>query len=252
MQTPGSTCSFLRYRNNMLLLLHAVWTGLLFAAARVSATATETVVGVAGGDVTLPCRCRAAQQVGVEVCWGRGEPSIFSCHNAVISGTGNHVTYRRSKRYSMSSSSSLSISSSRPADAGFYHCRVHLPGLFNDQVSIVHLLIIRPPPLISQHPTDKDEENSGAGHTTKSDFMVPTGSDVTDGNNPDVVVALVQSQVQQENSLHFFIGNTLRFSFFIFIPLLVSALFYRVWRSNLRFPTNTRPDQPEDEDDDSV
>ncbi|RVE63365.1 hypothetical protein OJAV_G00135530 [Oryzias javanicus] len=215
--------------------------------------ATETVVGVAGGDVTLPCRHGAAKQGGVEVCWGRGEPSLFTCHNAVISGTGNHVTYRRSNRFSLSSSSSLSISSSRPADTGFYHCRVQLPGLFNDQVSIVHLLIIRPPALISQHTTNENEKNADPADTMTSDLMVTTGSDVTDSNDPELGVARVQSQVQQhENSLQFFIGITLRFSSIIFIPLLISALFYRVWRSNPRFQTDTRPDQSEDEDDDSV
>lgn len=44
-------------------------------------------------------------------------------------------------RYS-SSSSSLTIINSRPSDSGFYHCRVQLPGLFNDQTSTVHLIII--------------------------------------------------------------------------------------------------------------
>ncbi|KAF6729389.1 Hepatitis A virus cellular receptor 1 [Oryzias melastigma] len=238
----------------MLLLLLAVWVGLLSAAAaRVSAMATETVVGVAGRDVTLPCRCGAAEQGDVEVCWGRGEPSLFTCHNAVISGTGNHVTYRRSNRFSMSSSSSLSISSSRPADTGFYHCRVQLPGLFNDQLSIVHLLIVRPPASISQPTTHENERNSDAALTAMNDLMVTTGGDVTDSNNPQLLVARVQSQVQQrEISLQFFIGVTLRFSSVIFIPLLVSALFYRVWRSNPRFQTDTRPDESEDEDDDSV
>uniref|UniRef100_A0A4W6D2P9 Ig-like domain-containing protein n=1 Tax=Lates calcarifer TaxID=8187 RepID=A0A4W6D2P9_LATCA len=110
----------------------------------------HTVVGVAGRRVALPCRTEAANQRGVEVCWGRGEPSLFTCHNTVINVNGDHITYRKSYRYSVSSSSSLIISMSRPSDSGFYHCRVQLPGLFNDQTSTVHLIIIRtfrPPPL---------------------------------------------------------------------------------------------------------
>ena len=45
-------------------------------------------------------------------------------------------------RYSLSSSSSLFIFDSQLSDTGFYHCRVQLPGLFNDQTSTVHLIII--------------------------------------------------------------------------------------------------------------
>lgn len=46
-------------------------------------------------------------------------------------------------RYSVSaSSSSLSIFHSRPSDSGFYHCRVQVPGLFNDQTFTVHLIIL--------------------------------------------------------------------------------------------------------------
>lgn len=68
------------------------------APARVSAVTTETVVGVAGRKVMLPCRSEAVNQKGVEVCWGRGEPSLFTCHNAVIYTAGGQVTYRKSYR----------------------------------------------------------------------------------------------------------------------------------------------------------
>lgn len=65
----------------------------------VSAVATETVVGVAGQVVKLPCRLEEARQSGVEVCWGRGQPSLFTCHNTLINGAGGQVTYRQSDRY---------------------------------------------------------------------------------------------------------------------------------------------------------
>lgn len=63
-----------------------------------SAVTTETVVGVAGRRVMLPCRLDVEPQKGVEVCWGRGQPSLFNCHNAVINTKGDQVTYRRSYR----------------------------------------------------------------------------------------------------------------------------------------------------------
>ncbi|XP_029304654.1 hepatitis A virus cellular receptor 1-like [Cottoperca gobio] len=78
-----------------MLLLHGfTCVCVLTAAVDVSAAAvtTETVVGVAGRRVTLPCR------LGMEVCWGRGEPSLFTCHNTVIDSAGVYVIYRKSYR----------------------------------------------------------------------------------------------------------------------------------------------------------
>lgn len=65
----------------------------------VAAVTMETVVGVAGRKVMLPCRVEEAGQGGVEVCWGRGEPSLFTCHSAVLQTAGDQVSYRRSYRY---------------------------------------------------------------------------------------------------------------------------------------------------------
>lgn len=65
-----------------------------------AAAVAAVMVGVAGRTVTLPCRLEAANQRGVEVCWGRGQPSLFTCHNAVINSAGDQVSYRRSDRYS--------------------------------------------------------------------------------------------------------------------------------------------------------
>ncbi|KAM9348485.1 uncharacterized protein ABDE67_010520 [Symphorus nematophorus] len=194
----------------------------LSAPACVSAVTTETVVGVAGRKVRLPCRSEAVSQKGVEVCWGRGEPSLFTCHNMVINAAAERVTYRSSYRYSVSSSSSLSIFNSRPSDAGFYHCRVQLPGLFNDQTSTVHLIII----------------------TRMSTFIFTlifliivitlnhssTGREVTEQTGSDVtgpMVALVQSSVQQQVvGLQSFVGNTLRISFIVFVPALLLTAAY--------------------------
>ncbi|XP_051250822.1 T-cell immunoglobulin and mucin domain-containing protein 4-like [Dicentrarchus labrax] len=249
----------------MLSLFLRAFTSFCFlsAPARVSAVTTETVVGVAGRIVTLPCLSEAVSQKGVEVCWGRGEPSLFTCHNTVINGAGEQITYRKSYRYSVSSSSSLSILSSRPSDSGFYHCRVQVPGLFNDQTSTVHLIIINPRSVVSD---GREAENLNAPQTTtateyrtgrqgfiRRDVTEQTGSDVTGDNTTGPMVAQVQSSVnkqQQVNSLQIFIGNTLRVSFIIFIPALLLTAAHRVWRSNQRPETESdrRLNQSEEED----
>uniref|UniRef100_UPI0037E8E2DC hepatitis A virus cellular receptor 1 homolog isoform X1 n=1 Tax=Semicossyphus pulcher TaxID=241346 RepID=UPI0037E8E2DC len=236
------------------LLLHTlISVCILTVPAHVSAVTTETVVGVAGRRVTLPCRVEVVSQGGVEVCWGRGEPSLFTCHNAVINTAGDQTTYRKSYRYSSSSSSSLSILNSRLSDSGFYHCRAQLPGPFNDQTSTVHLIIIKPHSVVSEPSHREDAGNLNTPQTpavfTSTDVTEQTGSDVTGDNTTGPMVALVQSSVQQlVHSLQIYIGNTVRVSFIIFIPALLLTAAHRVWRANQRAET----DQSEEEADSSV
>ncbi|XP_041808953.1 hepatitis A virus cellular receptor 1-like isoform X2 [Chelmon rostratus] len=247
----------------MLPLLLHTFTSVCFltAPARVSAVTTETVVGVAGRKVMLPCRSEAVNQKGVEVCWGRGEPSLFTCHNAVIYTAGGQVTYRKSYRYSAPSSSSLSIFNSRPSDSGFYHCRVQLSGLFNDQTSTVHLIIITPRSVASDSSATetselsdhRDAENLNAPHTTtgflRGGVTKQRGSDVTGESATEPMVARAQASVQQQvDRLQSFIGNTVRGSFIIFIPALLLTAAYRVWRTNQSPETDRRLDQSEEED----
>ncbi|CAL8266590.1 unnamed protein product [Merluccius merluccius] len=91
----------------------------------------ETVIGMAGRGVTLPCSSEASHGA---VCWGRGKPSLFNCHNTLLVTNGVQVTYRASYRYRLLSDAgrdvSLTIYNTRQADSGFYHCRVqHLSRL---------------------------------------------------------------------------------------------------------------------------
>ncbi|XP_058482862.1 hepatitis A virus cellular receptor 1 homolog isoform X3 [Solea solea] len=239
------------------LLVHTfVCVCVLTVPAHVSTHTTETVVGVAGRKVTLPCRAEAEKQRDVEVCWGRGEPSVFTCHNTVIYATGDKISYRRSYRYSLSSSSSLSIALTRPSDSGFYHCRVQLPGLFNDQTTSVHLIVASYPSVLPDS-EDRTFTDAGAatgvqrgqtGDTTGGVTAADTGSDVTATTQP--MTALVQSvqQKQQVNGPQMFIGNTLRLSFIIFIPVLLLTAAYRVWGCGQRAKTDRRLNQSEDED----
>uniref|UniRef100_A0A3P9HGZ6 Ig-like domain-containing protein n=1 Tax=Oryzias latipes TaxID=8090 RepID=A0A3P9HGZ6_ORYLA len=218
----------------------------------------KNVTGQTGQNITLPCKYDIKINGPTYVCWGRGPLPLVDCSNQLLATDGHKVIKesRASSRYQLQGrldegDVSLTIMNVTEEDAGLYGCRVEIFGQFNDEKHHVHLTVNRAPRLTSTPSSGTTSSSSDIHQTTAAtptsgDFMVPTESDVTDGNNTDLVV----TPVQQENSLHFFIG--FRFSFIIFIPLLVSALFYRVWRSNLRFPTNTRPDQPEDEDDDSV
>ncbi|XP_041657755.1 hepatitis A virus cellular receptor 1-like isoform X2 [Cheilinus undulatus] len=242
------------------LLLHSLTVCFFTVPITVAGVAMETVVGVAGRRVTLPCRIGSASQPGVEVCWGLGAPSLFTCHNTVINRAGDQTTYRKSSRYSSSSlSSSLSILNSRLSDSGFYHCRVQLPGLFNDQTSSVYLIIIKPHSTVSEPSAREDSGNLNTPLTTAgfyiADLTQQTGSDVTADSTTGPVVALVQSSDQQENAvsrLQNFIMNTLRASFIVFVPALMLTATYRFWRANQRAENGWKMNQSEEEEDSSV
>ncbi|XP_005949990.1 hepatitis A virus cellular receptor 2 homolog isoform X2 [Maylandia zebra] len=212
----------------------------------------ETVVGHVGTKVMLPCRTGAGKQGGVEVCWGRGKPSLFTCHNAVINSAAARITYRKSQRYSVSaSSSSLSIFHSQPSDSGFYHCRVQVPGLFNDQTFTVHLIILSSPRSVAvTENTELSDGDLNAPHTTTGHIAQEAGSDITGDDTTQPVVALVQSAEQQVNVLQTFVGNTVRASSLVFIPALLLTAAYRVWRSKQE--AKRRPDQSEKEEESSA
>ncbi|XP_071390851.1 hepatitis A virus cellular receptor 1 homolog [Centroberyx affinis] len=240
----------------MLPLLLHTFTFICLLTACASAY-METVVGVAGAAVTLPCRSAAVQQGGVEVCWGRGEPTLFSCHNTLISADRAQVQ-TTSHRYSLSSSLSsgdvsLSIHKSRQSDSGFYHCRIQLPGLFNDQTFTVHLIIINVPAVASDPPPDNIQPSmlSPEAHVrprtphtpvsfTGRDATVERGSDITGDHTTGPIVAQVKiskdqvSPQQQLNRLESFVGNSVRLAFIVFIPALLLVAGYRVWSSKRR------------------
>ncbi|KAM9782052.1 hepatitis A virus cellular receptor 1 homolog [Syngnathus typhle] len=213
---------------NMLLLLRL---SVITYVAAVWAGPAETVLGVAGRRVALPCRVATAKPGDVHVCWGRGQPAVFSCHNMLLNAAGARVTYKTSYRYSLSSTPSgppaLSIYNVRSSDSGLYHCRVQLPGLFNDKTFSVFLIVLK--------------GNLNAPPTTQGGTLeAGTGSDVTqilwDSTVDDTTgpaVARVQAPVRRHdgNNLPMFLGNTLRMAFIVFIPAVILTAAYRMRRS---------------------
>ncbi|XP_051903168.1 hepatitis A virus cellular receptor 1-like [Hippocampus zosterae] len=236
------------------LLLLQLYVVACVAGVAVWAGPAETVVGVAGRRVSLPCRVAAAKRKGVHVCWGRGEPAFFSCHNVLVNAVGERLMYKSSYRYSVSSAPSkepqLSIFNVRPSDSGLYHCRVQLPGPFNDKTFSVLLIVIPRGGNLNTPLTIK-------GGSTE----VVTGSDVTqsvqlwEGSVDDTtgpVVARVQKHVRRQDghNLRMFLGNTLRMAFIVFIPAVILTAAYRIRKSNQRAVTGSSGRESEEAEDD--
>ncbi|CAL8363725.1 unnamed protein product [Lota lota] len=201
--------------------------------------ATETVVGVAGRRVTLPCSSEAVSKGGV--CWGRGKPSLFTCHNTLLVTNGVQVTHSASYRYRLPSDAStgdvsLFIYNTRQADSGFYHCRVQVPGLFNDQIYTVHLIVTEGKIHygFARHKAILYNQTKKPCSTLYS--TEESGSGEAWDNIVDPVVALVKTSQSdfQLSSPWSFIGNTLRMAVIIFIPALLLTISYRLMRSQQR------------------
>uniref|UniRef100_A0AAY4ANT8 Ig-like domain-containing protein n=1 Tax=Denticeps clupeoides TaxID=299321 RepID=A0AAY4ANT8_9TELE len=108
----------------------------------------QTIVGVAGRPVTLPCFYDVGTHGVLPFCWGREEVTLLGCENTIVSADGTVVNFKLSRRYWLlsrlhSGNVSLTINNVQERDAGFYKCRVEIPGLFNDQVETVHLIVIK-------------------------------------------------------------------------------------------------------------
>ncbi|CAK6984900.1 T-cell immunoglobulin and mucin domain-containing protein 4-like, partial [Scomber scombrus] len=145
-----------------------------------SGSSSRKVVGRAGEDVTLPCRYNIKSNGRAPVCWGRGSVSTSGCNNQIISTDGYKVITRASSRYQLlgrleDGNVSLTILNTTKEDAGWYGCRVDIPGWFSDEIHYIDLTIEKAPA------------------TTTAATTTETGSDVTaDNETTESTVTLVQ------------------------------------------------------------
>ncbi|KAI1902997.1 hypothetical protein AGOR_G00022640 [Albula goreensis] len=140
----------------------------LFQLLAVSEGSEKTVSGFVGKDVILPCRYDASYHGQLAICWGRGEIPSRGCNNEILSSDGTQVTGRTSQRYQLGSGLtegdvSLTILNAQESDAGTYGCRVHIPGMFNDEKNTVKLTLIKSPVT-----TKAPESTSSTAHQAAS------------------------------------------------------------------------------------
>ncbi|XP_041800383.1 hepatitis A virus cellular receptor 1 homolog [Chelmon rostratus] len=108
------------------------------------------VIGLFGGNVTLPCGYDTQTHGVLSLCWGRGKVPRSKCSNTVLSSEDGAVVFRQSPRYQLlgkvtDGDVSLTILNTQQADAGVYGCRVEIPGWFNDHKVNIHLILEEAP-----------------------------------------------------------------------------------------------------------
>ncbi|XP_036604473.1 hepatitis A virus cellular receptor 2 homolog isoform X3 [Trichosurus vulpecula] len=105
----------------------------------------QTVRGIVGQSVTLPCTYSVKDGV-TSMCWGRGWCPLNGCSNEILWTDGHKMTFQHSNRYHLKEDLSkgivsLTIANLTEADAGMYCCRVEIAGWFNDQKVTVKLKV---------------------------------------------------------------------------------------------------------------
>ncbi|ROL48035.1 T-cell immunoglobulin and mucin domain-containing protein 4 [Anabarilius grahami] len=110
-----------------------------------------------GESVTLPCEYDSKYHGKCQICWMRGDIPKMGCGDDIIGTDGDKVVRRKSTKYQMvgeirHGDVSLTIFNIGKTDSGKYGCRIHVPGLFNDEMYYVHLIV--------EDETNKSQENS--------------------------------------------------------------------------------------------
>ncbi|XP_060054034.1 hepatitis A virus cellular receptor 1 isoform X2 [Erinaceus europaeus] len=122
-------------RTHVIMHLQAAITGLILLVTD-TVISQQTIRGVVGQTVTLPCSYSTAKGV-TTMCWGRGSCPSSKCSSELIWTDGSRVTFWKDVRYNLKGNIlegnvSLTIEKAVQTDSGQYCCRVEHSGWFND------------------------------------------------------------------------------------------------------------------------
>ncbi|XP_077122664.1 polymeric immunoglobulin receptor-like [Ranitomeya variabilis] len=112
---------------------------------RVEIRDADHLSGFFGDTITLPCKYNATDGTS-PMCWGKGTCPTFKCTDTVVSTDGDYVSFAESGKYVLkgkleTGDVSLTIKRVTKEDEGMYCCRVEVPGLFNDNMKEIRLVV---------------------------------------------------------------------------------------------------------------
>uniref|UniRef100_A0A9J8DN42 Hepatitis A virus cellular receptor 1 n=1 Tax=Cyprinus carpio carpio TaxID=630221 RepID=A0A9J8DN42_CYPCA len=99
-----------------------------------------------GETVILPCKYDRKYHGKCAICWMIGDIPNMGCGKEIIGSDGDKVVVKKSFKYQLEGEIqhgdvSLTILNIKKTDSGKYGCRIHVPGLFNDEMYYVHLIV---------------------------------------------------------------------------------------------------------------
>ncbi|XP_041532419.1 T-cell immunoglobulin and mucin domain-containing protein 4-like [Microtus oregoni] len=140
------------------------------------AASQDTVIGVLGQSVTLPCHHTSWSRYHNSMCWGKGACPNSKCKEELLHTDGKKVTSRKSIKYSLRGivwrgNVSLTITNTNQDDSGVYCCRIEVPGWFNDIKKTVRLELRAP---TTPRPTTTSRPTTTPYVTTTTTEKLPT------------------------------------------------------------------------------
>nr|XP_038042468.1 hepatitis A virus cellular receptor 2 homolog isoform X4 [Anas platyrhynchos] len=115
------------------------------------------------------------------MCWGRGPCPASKCSETLVWTDGWKVTYQSHSKYVLrgklhAGDVSLTIINAKEADSGTYCCRVEIPGLFNDQLTNLQVVIKKAPGSASEASFAETWPSVSASETPQTNESIPVHS----------------------------------------------------------------------------
>ncbi|XP_049994644.1 T-cell immunoglobulin and mucin domain-containing protein 4-like isoform X2 [Alexandromys fortis] len=141
------------------------------------AASQDTIIGVLGQSVTLPCHHTSWSRHRNSMCWGKGACPNSKCNDELLHTDGTKMISRKSVKYSLRGivwrgDVSLTITNTNQGDSGVYCCRIEVPGWFNDIKKTVRLELRRAP--TTPRPTTTSRPTTTPYMTTTTTEKLPT------------------------------------------------------------------------------
>ncbi|XP_038183469.1 T-cell immunoglobulin and mucin domain-containing protein 4-like isoform X3 [Arvicola amphibius] len=162
------------------------------------AASQDTIIGILGQSVTLPCHHTSWSRHRNSMCWGKGACPNSKCNEELLHTDGKRMISRKSTKYTLQGivwrgDVSLTITNTNQGDSGVYCCRIEVPGWFNDVKKTVRLELRRAP--TTPRPTTTSSPTTTPYVTTitteKLPTTVPTTPEPTTATPPQTLATTV-------------------------------------------------------------
>ncbi|NWZ20675.1 HAVR1 protein, partial [Asarcornis scutulata] len=148
------------------------------------------VTGEVGQNITVPCSYAVNEKSGTtSMCWGRGHCPASKCSQPLVWTDGWKVTYQYHSKYVLmgklhEGDVSLTIINAKEEDSGTYCCRVEIPGLFNDKLTNLQVVIKKARISTASPHTYTSTQTSAPGSASEASFTAETWPSVSASETP--------------------------------------------------------------------
>uniref|UniRef100_A0A8B9SSR0 Hepatitis A virus cellular receptor 1 homolog n=1 Tax=Anas platyrhynchos TaxID=8839 RepID=A0A8B9SSR0_ANAPL len=220
--------------------LHFFLNWILLTLLTGPAVSELRVTGEVGQNITVPCSYTVNEKSGTtSMCWGRGPCPASKCSETLVWTDGWKVTYQSHSKYLLrgklhAGDVSLTIINAKEADSGTYCCRVEIPGLFNDQLTNLQVVIKKARISTASPHTYTSTQTSAPGSASEASFA-ETWPSVSASETPQTNESIpVHSQQHSEGAVYISAGVCVVF----LVVLVLGLLLIRRYLHNMKKMSN--------------